>query len=73
MDGKKLFRQYERVDGENFLKFLKEMKRKLECFILFMDKSTPHRKDKDVGAWLKDQEERIQLYGFQRLPRIQPS
>ena len=66
MDGRQLFRQYPNVDGENFLKFLKEMKRRFGCkrFLLFLDKSTPHRKDKNVKVWLEGNRRHIRVEWF---------
>lgn len=64
MDGRQLFRQYPNVDGENPLKFLKEMKRRFGLFLLFLDKSTPHRKDEDVKMWLKGNRRHIKVMWF---------
>jgi transposase len=64
MDGRQLLRQYQGVNGKNFLKFLKEMKRKFRCFVLFLDKPVPHRRDKGVRMWLKENENFIRVVWF---------
>ena len=51
-EGGQLFRQYPRVDGKNFLKYLKELKKKFSPMLLFLDKSRPHHKDRMVRRWL---------------------
>lgn len=65
MDGRQLFRQYERVDGENFLRFLKEVRGKFgPSLLLFLDRSVPHRRDGEVVGWLKENEDRIKVVWF---------
>ena len=63
-DRRQLFRQYQRVNGRNFRKFLKEMKRKFKRFALFLDKSVPHRRDKEVRMWLKENKDCIRVVWF---------
>ena len=60
MDKRQLFRQYERIDNVNFLKFLKEAKRRFEPFLLFLDKSSPHR-SRFVEEWLDENKGSIRV------------
>ena len=52
IDGRQLFRQYDNIDGENFLAYLEELKRKFAPMLLFLDLSNPHYKDEEVRAYL---------------------
>jgi len=52
LDHKQLFRQYDTVNGESFLAYLKELKRKFSAFLMFLDKSAPHQRDERVRQWL---------------------
>ena len=40
---KQLFRQYERFDGQSFIAYLKEVRKKFKKFIMFVDRATQHR------------------------------
>jgi hypothetical protein len=42
IDGRQLFRQRDNIDGENFLAYLEELKRKFAPMLLFLDISNPH-------------------------------
>lgn len=53
LDNRQLFRQYDHIDGETFITFLKEMKRKFKRFVLFMDKAPWHKKNKRVAEYLE--------------------
>lgn len=53
MDGRQIFRQYERVNSKNFLKFLNQIRRKFGPSLLFLDRSSSHR-SKDVKKWLEE-------------------
>ncbi|MDN5846265.1 MAG: transposase [Candidatus Nitrosocosmicus sp.] len=52
MDGKQLFRQYDRFDTETFLDFLKEIHHKFPKCYLFMDKASSHYKSRRVKDYL---------------------
>jgi len=52
LEGKQLFRQYPKVEGRNFLAYLKMLKRKFGRMLLFLDRSTAHRSE-DVEGWLR--------------------
>ncbi len=43
LDGKQLFRQYERFDSQSFITYLEEIKKKFNKFIMFVDRATQHR------------------------------
>ena len=43
LDGKQLFRQYERFDSHSFIAYLEVVKKKFKKFIIFADRATQHR------------------------------
>ncbi len=44
MDGKQLFRQYNRFDSHSFIKYLEQVRKKLKKFVIFVvDRATQHR------------------------------
>ena len=43
LDGKQLFRQYERFDSHSFIAYLEEIQKKFKKFIIFVDRATQHR------------------------------
>ena len=48
IEGKHLFRQYDKFNGDTFLEFLKKIHAKFSKCYLFMDKASPHYKSKKV-------------------------
>ena len=64
LDRKQLFRQHDTVNGENFLAYLKELKRKFDAFLLFLDKSAPHHRDKRVRRWLRKNRYSVKVRWF---------
>ena len=48
MEGKQLFRQYDRFNGDTFLDFLKTIHHKFPRCYLFMDKASPHYRSRKV-------------------------
>ena len=52
MDGKQVFRQYDKFNGETFLDFLKTIHSKFPRCYLFMDKASPHYRSKKVKDYL---------------------
>ena len=46
MDGRQLFRQYSKINGEFFLSFLRKIKRKWKRFYLFIDGPSWHKSNK---------------------------
>ena len=53
IDGKQLFRQYDKFNGDTFLDYLKKIHAKFPKCYLFMDKASPHYKSKKVSNILK--------------------
>ena len=43
LDGKQLFRQYERFDSHPFIAYLEDAKKKFKKFIMIVDRATQHR------------------------------
>ena len=43
LDGKQLFRQYERFDSHPFMAYLEEARKKFRKFIMIVDRATQHR------------------------------
>ena len=73
IDGRQLFRQRSNVDGESFLAYLEELKRKFAPMLLFLDKSNPHYKDEEVRAWLLENSDCIEVMWFPKArPELNP-
>jgi transposase len=53
MEGRKIFRQYDTFDGENFLDFLKQIHKKYGRLYLFLDKAKQHYKTKIVREYMR--------------------
>ena len=54
LDGKQLFRQQnKRFDGQSFLSYLHQVKKKFSKFIIFIDRATQH-KSKMVKDYFKE-------------------
>ena len=64
LDRKQLFRQYDTVNGENFLSYAKELKRRFGAFLLFLDKSAPHHRDEQVRRWLRKNRNSVKVRWF---------
>ena len=43
LDGKQLFRQYDRFDSHSFIAYLEEARKKFKKFIMIVDRATQHR------------------------------
>ena len=43
LDGKQLFRQYERFDSHSFIAYIEEVRKKFKKFIMFVDRASQHR------------------------------
>jgi hypothetical protein len=48
LEGKQLFRQYDKFKGDTFLDYLKKIYAKFPKCYLFMDKASPHYKSKKI-------------------------
>lgn len=63
LDGKQLFRQYERFDSHSFIACLEDVKRKFRKFIIFADRATQHR-SQVVKEYLQRNLETIRMEYF---------
>jgi len=59
MDGKQLFRQYDRFNGETFLNFLKKIHTRFPKYYIFMDKALPHYKSKKVIKYFEENKDTL--------------
>jgi hypothetical protein len=59
LEGKQVFRQYFKFDGDTFLDFLKTIHSKYPKCYLFMDKASPHYKSKKVTEYLKENKDAL--------------
>ena len=59
MEGKQLFRQYGRFNGDAFLKFLKTNHSRFPKCCLFMDKASPHYRSKKVIKYLEENKDTL--------------
>ncbi len=53
MEGRKIFRQYDTFNGENFLDFLEQIHKKYGRLYLFLDKAKQHYKTKIVREYMR--------------------
>lgn len=53
LEGKQLFRQYDKFNGDTFLEFLKTIHSKFQRCYLFMDKASPHYRSRKVKDYLE--------------------
>ena len=51
MEGKQLFRHYDKLNGDAFLDFLKMIHHKFPGCYLFLDKASPHYRSKKVRGY----------------------
>jgi transposase len=42
LDGKQLFRQYDKFDSNTFVDYLKQVQKRFGKYIIFVDRATPH-------------------------------
>ena len=63
LDGKQLFRQYERFDSHSFIAYLEEIRKKFKKFIMFADRATQHR-SKEVKEYLQRNMDNIRIEYF---------
>ena len=54
MEGKQLFKQYDVLNGDTFLDYLKKIHSEFPRCYLFMDKTSPHYKSKKVKAYFEE-------------------
>ena len=63
LDGKQLFRQYERFDSHSFIAYLEEARKKFRKFIMIVDRATQHR-SRMVKEYLQRNLETIRMEYF---------
>jgi len=69
IEGKQLFRQYDKFNGDTFLDFIKTIHSKFPRCYLFMDKASPHYRSGKVKEYMEqNQGTLIPLY----LPTASP-
>ncbi len=68
LEGKQLFRKYDRFNGDTFLEFLKTIHSRFPKSHLFMDKASPHRSRKVRGYFDRHKNSLIPVY----LPTASP-
>ncbi|MER5175210.1 MAG: transposase [Candidatus Nitrosocosmicus sp.] len=59
IDGKQLFRQYDRFNGDTFLSFTKIIHSKFPKCYLFMDKASPHYTSKKVRKYFEENKDTL--------------
>lgn len=59
IEGKQLFRQYDKFNGDTFLDFLKTIHPKFPRCYLFMDKASPHYSSRKVTDYLKQNKDTL--------------
>ncbi|CAN5809558.1 hypothetical protein BH23THE1_BH23THE1_13370 [soil metagenome] len=52
IEGKQIFRQYDKFNGDTFLDFLKIIHHKFPRCYLFMDKASPHYRSRKIKDYL---------------------
>ena len=59
IEGKKLFRQYDKFNGDTFLEYLKLIHAKFPKCYLFMDKASPHHKSRKVLKYFEENKDTL--------------
>jgi len=59
LDGRRLFRQKDKFNGEAFLDYLKKIHTKFPKCYLFMDKASPHYKSKKVLKYFEENKDTL--------------
>ena len=63
LDGKQLFRQYDRFDSHSFITYLEETRRRFKKFIMFVDRAAQHR-SKEVREYLQRNVDNVRVEYF---------
>ncbi len=63
LDGKQLFRQYDRFDSHSFMFYLDEVRKKFKKFIMFVDRASQHR-SKKVQEYLQRNSDNMKVDYF---------
>ena len=59
LEGKQLFRQYDRFNGDTFLDYLDKIHTKFKKCYLFMDKASPHYNSKKVLKYFEQNKDTL--------------
>ena len=59
LEGKQLFRQYDRFNGDTFLEFLKTIHSKFPKCHLFLDKASPHYRSRKVKEYFDEHKDSL--------------
>ena len=59
MEGKQLFRQYDRAYGDAFLKLLKTIHSRFSKCYLFLDKASPHYRSRKAREYFDEHKESL--------------
>ena len=59
IEGKQLFRQYDRFNEDTFLDYLKKIHTRFPRCYLFMDKASPHHKSKKVLKYFEENKDTL--------------
>ena len=63
LNGKQLFRQYERFDSRSFIAYLEEARKKFKKFIMIVDRAAQHR-SKEVNEYLQRNVDNVRVEYF---------
>lgn len=63
LEGKQLFRQKDKFDGQSFITYLQQVKKKFKKFIMIVDRATQHR-SKMVEEYFQQNIETIKVEYF---------
>lgn len=63
-DGTQLYRLKKNGDAENFLPYLDELRKKYPRMVLFLDRATYHKTDKEVVAYLRAHRKTLRVRWF---------
>ena len=63
LDGKQLFRQYDKFDSQSFIAYLEWVRKKFKKFVIFLDRATQHR-SKAVQEYQQRNEDNVRVEYF---------
>ena len=73
LNRKQLFRQYSTVNGKNFLNYMTQLKRRFSPLLIFIDRSAPHQRDRQVQRWLCSNRNTVKVRWFPKArPELNP-
>lgn len=72
LDGRQLFRQYEDFDGASFFDYLKQVHRKFERCLLFLDKASQHQTEEVLSYFESHAETLVPIWVPRASPEFMP-